>query len=85
MLCPKCKSDNLKIVESRPHGATTRRRRMCLDCEVRFNTLEIIDYEYDNLKGKANLLAILLKSVGDAAHNMEGGIDREQSENLRNE
>jgi hypothetical protein len=44
---------------------------MCLDCGVRFTTLEIIDYEYDNLKGKANLLAILLNAVGDAARNME--------------
>lgn len=71
MLCPKCKSDNLKIVESRPHGDTTRRRRLCLDCDARFNTLEVIDYEYDNLKGKANLLTILLNAVGDAARNME--------------
>ena len=71
MICPKCKSDNLKIVDTRSDDASTRRRRLCLDCGVRFNTLEVIDYEYDNLKGKANLLAIMLKAVGDAAHNME--------------
>ena len=71
MICPKCKSDNLKIVDTRSDDASTRRRRLCLDCGVRFNTLEVIDYEYDNLKGKANLLTILLNAVGDAARNME--------------
>ena len=63
MICPKCKSDNLKIIDTRPSGGITRRRRICLDCNVRLSTLEVLEYEYKNLKGKEKLLNIMQKKL----------------------
>lgn len=71
MLCPKCKSNKLTCIDSRPSGDTTRRRRMCLDCKVRFSTMEIPEYEYNDLKNKAKLLAAMLKTVAEINASME--------------
>lgn len=41
MLCPKCSSSELKVLETRPgNTASTRRRRECLNCNHRFSTIE---------------------------------------------
>lgn len=42
MLCPKCRSLNNKVIDSRlsKSGMSIRRRRECLDCDLRFNTTE---------------------------------------------
>ena len=41
MLCPKCSSDELKVLETRADKvASTRRRRECLSCNHRFSTIE---------------------------------------------
>ena len=41
MLCPKCSSDDLKVLETRAGKvASTRRRRECLECNHRFSTIE---------------------------------------------
>ena len=41
MLCPKCSSDELKVLETRAGNiASTRRRRECLKCNHRFSTIE---------------------------------------------
>lgn len=41
MLCPKCSSDDLKVLETRAGKvASTRRRRECLECSHRFSTIE---------------------------------------------
>ena len=41
MLCPKCSSDELKVLETRAGKvASTRRRRECLNCNHRFSTIE---------------------------------------------
>ncbi len=44
VLCPKCGNDNDKVIDSRSSdgGAVIRRRRECLDCEMRFTTYEQI-------------------------------------------
>jgi len=43
MLCPFCKSENLRVVETRESGDTdTRRRRECESCHRRFTTYEHI-------------------------------------------
>lgn len=44
MLCPFCKVDNDKVVDSRSSdgGAVIRRRRRCLECGRRFTTYEKI-------------------------------------------
>ena len=71
MLCPRCKSDVLSCIDSRPSGDTTRRRRMCLDCKVRFSTIEVPEYEYKDLKNKAKLLAAMLKTAAEINANLE--------------
>ena len=44
MNCPKCKSDNLSVIDSRDTDEkSVRRRRECLDCGYRFTTYERIE------------------------------------------
>lgn len=45
MQCPKCHSENTKVVDSRTvdYGKATRRRRKCEDCKTRFTTFERIE------------------------------------------
>ena len=45
MKCPKCGSDDDKVLDSRAarEGAAIRRRRECLKCGYRFTTYEEID------------------------------------------
>ncbi len=45
MRCPYCKSDDNKVVDSRPSddGSTIRRRRECCDCGERFTTFERVE------------------------------------------
>lgn len=50
MNCPKCKNSNTEIVDSRKSGNSHRRRRVCLDCGIRFTTYEIETEEYENFK-----------------------------------
>ena len=42
MRCPKCKSIEDRVIDSRPvnHCSGIRRRRVCLNCEYRFTTYE---------------------------------------------
>ena len=43
MHCPKCSSDDLKVLDTRAGKvASTRRRRECQDCGHRFSTIEEI-------------------------------------------
>jgi transcriptional repressor NrdR len=43
MICPSCKADNDRVVDSRPHGTSVRRRRVCNACGYKFTTYEYID------------------------------------------
>lgn len=45
MVCPKCKSENLRVVEKRDveNEPAIRRRRECLDCGFRFTTYERLE------------------------------------------
>lgn len=42
MLCPACRSENSRVVDSRTveSGSAIRRRRECTSCRTRFTTLE---------------------------------------------
>ena len=44
MLCPKCRSLNNKVIDSRlsKNEVSIRRSRQCLDCDFRFSTIEEI-------------------------------------------
>ena len=47
MRCPKCGSQDDKVIDSRAsrEGSTIRRRRECLQCSHRFTTYEEIEHE----------------------------------------
>jgi transcriptional repressor NrdR len=47
MLCPSCKSDDNKVIDSRvtEAGAAIRRRRVCQRCQRRFTTKERVEEE----------------------------------------
>ena len=47
MLCPACKDNNNKVIDSRltENGSAIRRRRLCLSCNRRFTTKERIEQE----------------------------------------
>ena len=47
MKCPLCASTNNKVIDSRvtKDSASIRRRRECLDCGHRFNTIEEVQHE----------------------------------------
>lgn len=61
MLCPRCNSAQVFTVDSRPYGDTTRRRKECRDCNVRFNTLEVVEVEYKALKTQSTILQNMMK------------------------
>ena len=44
MHCPYCKHDDTRVLDSRvaDDGCSIRRRRMCVDCEKRFTTVELM-------------------------------------------
>lgn len=43
MKCPKCGSKRIRVRDSRPsdNGGSVKRRRVCLDCEMTWVTLEV--------------------------------------------
>jgi len=47
MLCPACKSNDNKVIDSRvtEGGSAIRRRRVCLECNRRFTTKERLEEE----------------------------------------
>ncbi|MFK8026026.1 MAG: transcriptional regulator NrdR [Ilumatobacter sp.] len=46
MLCPTCRADDTKVVDSRlaEEGGAIRRRRQCVSCSSRFTTFERVDH-----------------------------------------
>jgi transcriptional repressor NrdR len=43
MICPHCKTDDDKVIETRASGDAVRRRRECLSCSGRFTTYEYVE------------------------------------------
>lgn len=58
MQCPYCGGYQLRTVDSRPYDTQVRRRRECLSCTERFNTIEIPLTDYRDLKAKATELLL---------------------------
>lgn len=61
MNCPECGSNNVYCVDSRDKETHLKRRRECLECFYRFNTLEITEAEYKALKEKETNLQWMLE------------------------
>lgn len=70
MRCPKCKSIEDRVIDSRPvnHCSGIRRRRICLNCEYRFTTYEQIE--------RADLLVIKRDGRHESfdRHKLQNGI-----------
>ena len=47
--CPECASTNDRTLEVRASEASTRRRRLCLDCNTRHTTYELSQADYAKL------------------------------------
>ena len=61
-MCPKCKSKETEIYNSRKnkkHGGSVWRRRNCLKCFHSWTTIEIQQEHYDELTRQASLLQTL--------------------------
>lgn len=46
MICPKCKSFQVKCIDSRPYLTPIRRRKECVTCGHRFTTIEVTVLAY---------------------------------------
>ena len=54
MRCPKCGTLDDKVIDSRlaKDGSSIRRRRVCLECEARFTTYEVLERNEMRLEKK---------------------------------
>lgn len=63
MNCPKCGSDQCFVVDVRSQDGYVKRRRECMFCSERFNTVEIKMEEYKIYKEmKLKLLGLVSKN-----------------------
>jgi transcriptional regulator NrdR family protein len=60
MNCPKCGSNQVYVVDSRPEKTFFKRRRECMFCGERFSTVEIKAEDYKRL---VNIEETLLRLV----------------------
>lgn len=51
MMCEKCSSWQSKVIDSRPYRQVIRRRRLCLDCNNRWTTMEITTTALNEIPG----------------------------------
>lgn len=65
MICPKCKSDQLNVIDSRPTENHTRRRRQCVICGARVSTVEISAEEYKKMTQRLYQLESILSQLRD--------------------
>lgn len=75
MNCPKCKSSQIDVIDSREKPDNTRyRRRSCIDCGHRFTTIEAIQKKGN----KAMKMEIVLSPgafMPKQAHDLDAGYD----------
>ena len=59
MICPSCKSRDLRVLDSRPYADLNqiKRRRQCSDCSVRFTTVELIEVGMPKIIKRSGSLA----------------------------
>lgn len=62
----------MTTIDSRPAGDITRRRRMCLNCEHRFTTMEVTVEELYKLKDKEAIIEELLKKAAEVSDKRKG-------------
>lgn len=55
MVCPNCKADNDRVLDSRDHVFSVRRRRECNNCGCRYTTIELTAMTRKAIKTLDNL------------------------------
>lgn len=63
MTCPKCGSEQLHVVDSRPRPGYRYRRIECLACSKRFSTIELPEKVLDEALGGHVYLTELLEEL----------------------
>lgn len=67
MICPKCKLDDNKVLDSRDMGQDERRRqRQCNQCLHRFSTVEMPVERRDKLQKDQKRLQSLVSLIDNA-------------------
>lgn len=66
LLCPRCFSNNLIVVDSRATISSKYRRRLCLDCNHKHTTYEIQAEVLNNIQNTINLIK-QMKTLFDSA------------------
>jgi ribonucleoside-triphosphate reductase len=89
MKCPKCNSKNLKVIDKRESGDTSRKGRECIDCGAKFTTYETIETESDVIvqirKRDGNIVLFDQERITNAifkAAKAVGDSDRKKAEEL---
>lgn len=67
MNCPKCKSEQIGVRDTRIYEKCVKRRRLCFDCGFRFSTVEISVNEYETLQEKVNLYQMQFQKIKECA------------------
>ena len=70
MVCEKCKSANVLVIDTREHKNVRRRRYKCSDCGGRFSTLEGYETDalfYDGRWGSLGRLEALSRNLEEDA------------------
>lgn len=66
MICPKCKSNETIIVDSRAYENTTRRRRSCNECGERWSTIEVLVEEHVRMVAANKQMQSIITQIQDA-------------------
>ncbi|MBF0273844.1 MAG: transcriptional repressor NrdR [Nitrospinae bacterium] len=56
MRCPYCENEDTRVVDTRTmnEGSVIRRKRVCGECNEKFNTLESVEFHYPTVVKKDN-------------------------------
>lgn len=64
LVCPKCGSEQVSVIDSRRKEGTVWRRRCCLCCQKRFNTVEISEERLQAMEKTEELMAKIKEVCG---------------------
>ena len=69
MICPYCKCDDLRVIDSRPVLVMNgiRRRRECTYCKKRITTYEVVNADFFSVQDeiKENILMGIIKELDE--------------------
>ena len=75
MKCPKCGSDKLHVLDRRIKQGLIQRKRECLNCDHRFNTVEITQAKWDDVVAVWNIKHDLMRYAQIFSHIVQNIVD----------